>query len=147
MKKCVLAACAALVLAVFSACSVEEPSVASGREWNPGAQTVADTTSQFNMDDQMVVQFKYGKNFDFDKLKTTFFEGTEANKGHEIWSHEVPVSPKVGVYTLQGKSKKGGLMSARELTRLKKPGTVVVEFSANGQVLAYKDITLVIPGK
>ncbi|PWJ60755.1 MULTISPECIES: hypothetical protein [unclassified Fibrobacter] len=145
MKKYIISACAALAMTVFSACSIENPTVVAGREWNPANQSVADTTSVFKMNEQMVVQFRYGKNFDFGKLKTTFFEGTAENKGREIWSHEVPVSPKVAVYTLQGKSKMGGLMNAKEMTRLKKPGTVLVEFSADGQVLASKNISVELP--
>lgn len=145
MKKIIFAALAAMVMTVFSACSVEDPTVVAGREWNPANQSVADTTSTFKMNEQMVVQFRYGKNFDFGKLKTTFFEGSVENKGREIWSHEIPVSPKVAVYTLQGKSKMGGLMNAKEMTRLKKPGTVLVEFSADGKVLASKTISVELP--
>lgn len=145
MKKFVFAACAAVAMTVFSACSVEDPTIIAGREWNPSSQSVADTTSSFKMNEQMVVQFRYGKNFDFGKLKTTFYEGSAEQKGKEIWSHEIPVSPKVGVYTLQGKSKMGGLMNAKELTRLKSAGSVLVEFSADGKVLATKNITVEFP--
>ena len=90
----------------------------------------------------MIVQFRYGKNFDFAKLKTAFYEGTLANKGAEIWNHEVAVSEKMGVYTLQGKSRHGGLMTARELCRKKEPGPVVIEVSGDGKVLMSKQILL-----
>lgn len=129
--------------AVFAGCSSEEPSIVCGRDWNAGSMVVADTTSEFDLADQMVVQFKYGKNFDFSKLKTTFYEGTKANKGKEIWSHEVSVNEKMGIYTLQGKSKHGGMMLAREMCKQRKPGAILIEFSAEDRVLASKEINLV----
>lgn len=127
----------------FVACSTEEPSISCGRDWNAGSKVVADTTSEFDLADQMIVQFKYGRNFDFTTLTTSFYEGTLASKGKEIWSHEVAVTEKMDSYTLQGKSKHGGLMTARELSRQKQPGSIVVEFSTAGKVLAQKEITLV----
>ncbi len=147
MRNILGAAACGLMLMAFSACSSDEPNIVAGRDWNPGAQVVADTTSLFKLDEPMVIQFNYGKNFDFTVLKTVFYKGTVSEKGKEIWSHEVPVSQKLNSYTLQGKSKKGGLMSARELTRQKEAGSVVVEFVADGKVLASKDITLAVPGK
>lgn len=142
MKKFILAATVALC-GFIAGCMSEEPSISCGRDWNPTARVVVDTTSEFDLADQMIVQFKYGRNFDFTKLKTAFYEGTLANKGKEIWSHEVGVTEKMDSYTLQGKSKHGGLMTARELSRQKQPGSVVVEFSADGRVIAQKEITLV----
>ena len=133
----------ALLLSLLSACSIEETAIVCGREWNPNLEVVADTASEFEMNDPMIVQFRYGKNFDFPKLKTTFYVGTLSNKGEKIWDHEVAVSEKMGVYTLQGKSRHGGLMTARELCRQKEPGPVVIEFSALGRVLATKEINLI----
>ena len=123
-------------------CTVEDTAIICGREWNPNLEVVADTMSEFEMKDQMIVQFRYGKNFDFAKLKTSFYEGTLANRGEKIWDHEVAVSEKMGVYTLQGKSRHGGLMTARELCRKKEPGPVVIEVSGNGKVLMSKQIIL-----
>ena len=113
-----------------------------GREWNPGTQVVADTASEFALNDPLIVQFRYGKNFDFTKMTITFYEGTLANKGKKIWDRDVAVTEKLGAYTLQGKSKRGGLMTARELAHQKNPGSVVVEFSTEGRVLAAKELTL-----
>jgi len=132
----------AIVALLFTACSVEEPSVICGKEWNPGTQVVADTASEFALNDPLLVQFRYGKNFDFTKLTIAFYEGTLANKGKKIWDREVAVNEKLGSYTLQGKSKSGGHMTVRELTRQKQPGSVVVEFSTEGRVLAAKELTL-----
>lgn len=131
-----------MVLALMGACSVEETAIVCGREWNPALEVVADTTSEFELKDQMIVQFRYGKNFDFAALKITFYDGTVANKGEKIWDHQVAVSEKMGVYTLQGKSRRGGLMTARELCRKKEPGPVVIEFSGDGKVLLSKQILL-----
>lgn len=143
MKK-MLMAFAAVALMMLSACDAGgEAAVVCGREWNPGANSVADTTSEFGMGDPMLVQLRYGKNFDFTSLKVAFYDGTLAAKGKELWSHEVKVTTKMGEYTLQGKSKQGGLMSAREITRMKKPGTIVVEFSTGDRIIASKEVTLV----
>lgn len=141
MKKSLFLLLLALGL-LFSACSVEEPSVVCGREWNPGTQVVADTASEFALNDPLIVQFRYGKNFDFTKLTIAFYEGTLAAKGKKIWDREVAVNEKLGSYTLQGKSKSGGLMTVRELARQKHPGTVVVEFSTEGRVLASKELNI-----
>lgn len=141
MKKYLLILVAAFAL--LAGCSSEEPSIVCGRDWNAGAMVVADTTSEFDLADQMVVQFKYGKSFDFKILKVTFYEGSAASKGKEIWSHETHVSEKADKYTLQGKSKHGGMMLAREMCKQRKPGTILIEFSADGKVLASKDINLV----
>ena len=141
MKKLKLSVLA-LILVMFFGCSVEDPAIVCGREWNPALEVVADTMSEFELKDQMIVQFRYGKNFDFATLKTTFYDGTLANKGEKIWDHEVAVSEKMGVYTLQGKSRRGGLMTARELCRKKEPGPVVIEVSGDGKVLMSKQILL-----
>jgi len=141
MKKLLLAVVLG-ALSVFVGCSTEEPSIICGRDWNDGAMVVADTTSQFELADQMVVQFRYGKSFDFTTLKMAFYEGTSANKGKEIWSRETTVSSKADKYTLQGKSRHGGMMLAREMCKQRKPGSILIEFSADGRVLATKDITL-----
>lgn len=139
----VLALAIFAVAFVFVGCSTEEAKVVCGREWNPATQMVSDTTSEFEMINPMIVQFRYGTGFDFPALKFAFYEGTAANKGREIWKYETRVSDKVSVYTLQGKSKRGGLMSARELTRLKSPGQVYIEVTAGDRLLASKEITLV----
>ena len=127
---------------LLSACSTEEPSVVCGREWNPGTRVVGGTASEFALNDPLIVQFRYGKNFDFTKMTITFYEGTLASKGKKIWDRDVAVTEKLGAYTLQGKSKRGGLMTARELAHQKNPGSVVVEFSTEGRVLAAKELTL-----
>lgn len=128
---------------LLAACSTEEPSIVCGRDWNPGSQVVADTTSEFDLAEQMIVQFRYGKGFDFPKVKIAFYAGTAANKGKEIWSHEARVSEKMNAYTLQGKSKHGGLMTARELTRQKQPTQILVEVGDGERVIVTKEITLV----
>lgn len=129
--------------ALLTSCSTEEAKIVCGREWNPALQLVADTTSEFELINPMIVQFRYGTGFDFPTLKIAFYEGTAANKGREIWNYETNVSEKVSVYTLQGHSKRGGLMTAAELTRHKAPGSIVIEATTGSRVLAVKEISLV----
>ena len=146
MRKTSRHAILAILLAVGSmlvGCRTEDPVVVCGREWNPALQIVADTSTEFNMGDPLYIQFRYGTGFDFNSLRITFYEGTLEKKGGEIWNHEARVSDKMSSYTLQGRTKHSEFMTARELTRHKEPGPVVIEISAEGKVLAAKQITLV----
>lgn len=127
--------------AVFTACSSEKADIVFGREWNPGSQVVADTASEMNLNDPLFIQFRYGKGFDFQNLEIAFYDG--AAKAKEIWKHSVKVNDKMNSYTLHGKSKRGGYMSARELTKQKGPGTILVEVRTEGKVLASKELKLV----
>ena len=131
-KKTIVMGLALAAGMLFTGCSTEDPHVVCGREWNAAHQVVADTGAEF----------RYGKNFDFPKLTTTVYRGTLAKKGEKIWDHEVAVTEKMGAYTLVGRAHRGGYMDARELARVHEPGPVVFEFSANGKVLAAKEINL-----
>lgn len=129
--------------ALFMSCSTEDPHVVCGREWNPAHQVVADTGAEFAMNDQLFVQFRYGKNFDFSELTTKVYRGTLENLGDTIWTRSVKVTEKMGAYTLVGRASRGGYMNARELARVHETGPIVFEFSANGKVLAAKSINLI----
>lgn len=142
MKKLILLAVVAFGV-LLAACSTEEAKIVCGREWNPANQVVVDTTSEFELINPMIVQFRYGTGFDFPTLKITFYEGTEKAKGKEIWKYETKVNEKVSVYTLQGHSKRGGLMTASELTRRHAPGQIVIEATTGERLLAVKEITLI----
>lgn len=82
--------------ALFMSCSTEDPHVVCGREWNPAHQVVADTGAEFAMNDQLFVQFRYGKNFDFSELTTKVYRGTLENLGDTIWTRSVKVTEKMG---------------------------------------------------
>jgi len=146
MRKTAKLAILAILMVVGSlltGCRTEDPIIVCGREWNPALQIVADTSSEFGLGEPLYIQFRYGTGFDFNALRMSFYEGTLANKGKEIWSHDARVSEKMSSYTLQGRTKHSEFMSARELTRHKEPGTVVIEISANGRVIVSKQIELV----
>lgn len=129
--------------ALFTGCSTSDPIIVCGREWNPGSRAVADTTSTFDLFDPLIVEFRYGTGFDFDYLTFRFYEGTLANRGKEVWSHRVRVNNKLSSYTLQGKAKGGGLVTAHEMTKQKGPGSVVVEVSSEKGPIVVKELTLV----
>lgn len=129
--------------ALFTGCRTSDPAIVCGREWNPGSRAVADTTSTFDLFDQLIIDFRYGSGFDFESLTFTFYEGTLANRGKEVWSHKVRVSDKMSSYTLQGKAKGGGLVTAHEMTKQKGPGSVVIEVSSEKGPIVAKEITLV----
>lgn len=144
MKKIkILAVLAVLALTSFlTGCVSGEPVIICGREWNPGSQVVADTSSTFDLTDQLIVQFRYGSGFDFESLDIAFFEGSLENKGKQIWSHSAHVTDKMNSYTLQGRTKHGQYLTARDMTRQKHAGTIVVEVSTGGKLLAAKQLSL-----
>lgn len=141
-KKVVLLATLALG-ALFAGCSKPEPIIACGREWNPAVNIVADTGSVFRMADELIVQVRYGTGFDFNELKIAFYEGTLQHKGAQIWEHKARVSSRLDSYTLEGRSRRGGYATAREMTKLKAEGTVVIEVSSEKGVIATKQLTIV----
>ena len=49
--------------ALLTGCNVEETAIICGREWNPNLEVVADTASEFELKDQLIVQFRYGERF------------------------------------------------------------------------------------
>lgn len=132
MKK--LLALALLLSVAFTACDSADPEIVSGREWNSAKQVVADTTSSFAPSDPFIVQFNYGKAFDFDSLKIEFLD--EAGKTR--FRQTVEVQHRTGSYTVVGK-KKGQVMTAENYFRSKKAQDVTVKFTA---LVSNKDATL-----
>ena len=129
--------------ALFTGCSKSEPVIACGREWNPAVGYVADTGSVFRMADELIIQLRYGTGFDFNTLKFAFYEGTLANKGAQLWERDFHVSNKMEAFTLEARSRRGGYATAREMTKLKAPGTVVVEISSEKGLIASKQLSIV----
>ena len=129
--------------AMFAGCSKSEPVIACGREWNPAVGYVADTGSVFRMADELIIQLRYGTGFDFNTLKFAFYEGTLTNKGAQLWERDFHVSNKMEAFTLEARSRRGGYATAREMTKLKAPGTVVVEISSEKGLIASKQLSIV----
>ena len=129
--------------ALFAGCSKPEPVIACGREWNPAVNIVADTGSVFRMADELIVQVRYGTGFDFNELRIAFYEGTLQNKGPQIWEHKARVNSRLDSYTLEGRSRRGGYATAREMTKLKAEGTVVIEVSSEKGLIATKQLSIV----
>lgn len=126
-----------LLLLSLLACETPAPSIIVGREWNAARQVVADTASEIKAWDALIVQFDYGKNFDFDSLKTEFIDGA----GTVRYSKTIQVSEKMGSYTVQGK-KKGAPMTAGDFFKSKKAQTVTIRFSSEAGVLAERQIQI-----
>ncbi|OWV18533.1 hypothetical protein SAMN06298224_1229 [Fibrobacter sp. UWB16] len=128
---------------LFAGCSKSEPIIACGREWNPAVGYVADTGSVFRMADELIIQLRYGTGFDFNTLKFAFYEGSLTNKGEKLWEHDFRVTNKMEAFTLEARSRRGGYATAREMTKLKAPGTVVVEVSSERGLIAAKQLSIV----
>lgn len=125
---------ALLLSLALTACDSAEPEILSGREWNSAKQVVADTTSSFAYSDPFIVQFNYGKAFDFDSLKIEFFDGA----GKTRFRQTVEAKHRTGSYTVVGK-KKGELMTAEGYFHSKKAQEVTVKFTA---LVSNKDATI-----
>ena len=104
---------------------------------------VADTGSVFRMADELIIQLRYGTGFDFNTLKFAFYEGSLTNKGEKLWEHDFRVTNKMEAFTLEARSRRGGYATAREMTKLKAPGTVVVEVSSERGLIAAKQLSIV----
>ena len=128
---------------LFAGCSKSEPIIACGREWNQAVGYVADTGSVFRMADELIIQLRYGTGFDFNTLKFAFYEGSLTNKGEKLWEHDFRVTNKMEAFTLEARSRRGGYATAREMTKLKAPGTVVVEVSSERGLIAEKQLSIV----
>ena len=128
---------------LFAGCSKSEPIIACGREWNPAVGYVADTGSVFRMADELIIQLRYGTGFDFNTLKFAFYEGSLTNKGEKLWEHDFRVTNKMESFTLEARSRRGVYATAREMTKLKAPGTVVVEVSSERGLIAAKQLSIV----
>lgn len=116
------------------------PTILVGREWNQAMDRVADTSSSFSFNDPVVFQLQYGKNFDFAEMEYIVYEGSIEKRGPEKWRRQVKLSPKLGSYAVKGKSSSGGLMTVRELFRVKKEGFVTLEFKNQDSVIAVKEV-------
>lgn len=130
-------------LLLSSCMEAKEPVIIVGREWNEAVERVADTASVFALNDPVVFQLQYGKNFDFNEMEYIVYDGTIENRGPEKWRREAKVSSKLGSYAVKGKSSAGGLMTARELFRVRNVGFITLEFKSQDSVIAVKQIEVV----
>ena len=124
MKKLhlLIALAAGLILA---ACSSEPMSIVTGKDFIPKRAVIVDTGSVFHSSDPFVMQFRYGKNFDFSKIK---WEVLNAD-GKVISSKTSSVNAKEGSYTiLVSSARKGGIANAAEFFRAKE-GSFKIRFS------------------
>jgi len=137
-----LIACAAFLLVACG--QTETPNVVCGSDWIKNHAAVVDTGSVFRISDPLVIQFRYGKAFDFGELEWNVYKGTFTQKNPApVLSRTARVSDKEGSYTIQGVSLRGGLMTAGELLRSTDPGDYVIEFSVSGKVIAAKEMKLI----
>ncbi len=114
MKKRILLSALFLPL-FFTACSSEPMQIVCGKDFLQKRATVVDTSSVFRSSEPFIMQFRYGKNFDFSRLR---WEVTNAS-GKTIASKTSPVNAKEGSYTVLISSIRGGFSSATEFFRAK----------------------------
>ena len=106
------------------ACSSEPMSIVTGKDFIQKRAVIVDTTSVFHSSDPFIMQFRYGKNFDFSKIK---WEVSTA-EGKPISSKTSSVSDKEGSYTIIVSSvRKGGIANAAEFFKAKE-GTFRIRF-------------------
>lgn len=125
---------------IFSACSSEPMQVICGKDFIQSRAAVVDTSSVFHSSEPFVMQFRYGKNFDFSKLK---WEVVNAS-GKIIASKTSPVNAKEGSYTVLVSSIRGGFSSATEFFKAKEGEFSIRFFDADADsLLMQKQIRVV----
>lgn len=115
MKKRILLF-AALASAFFVACSSEQMEIVTGKDFMQNRAAVVDTASVFHSSESFVMQFRYGKNFDFSRLKWEVFD----ENGKIVASKTSKVNSRDGSYTVVVSSARhGGIASATEFFHAK----------------------------
>lgn len=108
----------------FAACSSEPMEIVTGKDFMQNRSVVVDTASVFRTSDPFVMQFRYGKKFDFGKIKWEVVSET----GNIIASKKSGISSKEGSYTiLVSSARHGGIASASEFFKAKE-GTFDIRF-------------------
>ncbi len=98
--------------------------IVTGKDFMQNRSVVVDTASVFRTSDPFVMQFRYGKKFDFGKIKWEVVSET----GNIIASKKSGISSKEGSYTiLVSSARHGGIASASEFFKAKE-GTFDIRF-------------------
>ena len=116
--------------------------IVTGKEFIQNRSVVADTGSVFHSSDPFVMQFRYGKAFDFSKIKWEIFNAS----GKVIGSKTSTVNGKQDSYTvLVSSHRHGGIANAAEIFHAKE-GSFTLRFSNGdvGTVLLEKQIRVVL---
>lgn len=140
MKKNILLAVLFPVLLCMG-CSSEPMQIVCGKDFLQKRAVVVDTASVFHTSDPFVMQFRYGKNFDFSKLR---WEVSNAS-GKIIASKTSTVNEKEGSYTVLISSRRGGFSSATEFFRAKAGEFTIRFFNEDAKtLLVEKKIRIVL---
>ncbi len=115
----------------FAACSSEPMRIVCGKDFLQKRAAVVDTSSVFHSSEPFVMQFRYGKNFDFSKLK---WEVANAD-GKIIATKTSAVNAKEGSYTVLVSSRRGGFSSASEFFKAREGEFSIRFFNADADTL------------
>jgi hypothetical protein len=129
---------AALLLA---ACGDKAPVVEVGRQWNAVKGVVADTASEFGLNDAMVVQLMNQTGFKTSAVEVRVFRGAQNSKS-PVWKHEIGVKGTMNKATLKGTEAQP--MTARNIMG-SVHGPYRIAFFAQDSLIAFKDVRLVPP--
>jgi len=126
-------------LAIFACEAMEtEPKILLGREWNATAKTVADTTSQFKLNDPIIIQMDNGKPFKNLAVEMRIYQG---ESDRVLYKHTVQVKNNDSKAILKGPEAKP--LKAREILHSSTPGTYRVAFVDGDSLLLEKKLELV----
>ncbi len=116
----------------FAACSSEPMEIVTGKDFMQNRSVVVDTASVFRSSDSFVMQFRYGKKFDFGNIKWEVI----SDNGKRIASKKSGVSPKEGSYTiLVSSARHGGIASATEFFKAKEGSFNIRFYNADADTL------------
>lgn len=111
--------------AMMTACSSEPMAIVCGKDFMKERAAVIDTASVFRSADPFVMQFRYGRAFDFSKLRWEVV----SQSGKVVASKTSSVNEKEGSYTVLVSSVRyGGFSSAAEFFHVKE-GSFTIRFS------------------
>lgn len=114
-----------LSMAMMTSCSSEPMAIVCGKDFMKERAAVIDTASVFRSADPFVMQFRYGRSFDFSKLRWEVV----SQSGKVIASKTSSVNEREGSFSvLVSSAKFGGLSSAAEFFRAKE-GLFTLRFS------------------
>jgi len=115
-----------------------EPKILLGREWNATAKTVADTTSQFKLNDPIIIQMDNGKPFKTLEVQLRIYQG---ESDRVLFKHTVQVKNNDSKAVLKGPEAKP--LKAREILHSSTPGIYRVAFVDGDSLLLEKKLELI----
>jgi hypothetical protein len=124
---------------IFACKAMEtEPKIVLGREWNPTAKTVADTTSQFKPNDVIIIEMDNGKPFNALEVELRVYQGESERI---LFKRFVQVKNNDSKAIVKGPESKP--LKTKDLLHSSALGTYRIVFATGDSILLEKKLELV----